>query len=102
MGIDSADMAEQATSAQRRASESGSEDLAELREELARSREEVLRLRDLLIGRDAELGSLRGRLAELESGAVPLVNLAASLRSRIPRFVWAARARLRKRRGQQG
>ena len=44
MGIDSAAMAEQATT-----SRSGPDtETAELREELARSREEVLRLRDLL------------------------------------------------------
>jgi hypothetical protein len=35
-------------------------------EELEAAREEVLRLRDLLIGKDAELGQAKGRVAELE------------------------------------
>jgi hypothetical protein len=70
-----------------------------LREELARSREEVLRLRDLLIGKDAELGALRGRVAEMEAGTARLLNLATRLRSLIPSFVWSAGAGLRKRRG---
>lgn len=50
-------------------------ELAELREELHRSREEVLRLRDLLIARDAELGAVRGRLAELEDTAGRLLSV---------------------------
>jgi hypothetical protein len=35
---------------------------------------EVLRLRDLLIGKDAELGALRGRLAELEEREARMLN----------------------------
>jgi hypothetical protein len=35
-------------------------------EELEAAREEILRLRDLLIGKDAELGQAKGRVAELE------------------------------------
>ena len=46
--------------------------------------EEVLRLRDLLIAREAELGALRGRVAELEGGAAPLVMIAARLRTLLP------------------
>jgi hypothetical protein len=41
----------------------------ELRAELARRDEEILRLRDLLIGRDAELGAALGRLEILEQGS---------------------------------
>ena len=37
-------------------------------EEVARLREENLRLRDLLIAKDAELGSLKGQVAALEAG----------------------------------
>jgi hypothetical protein len=75
---------------------------SKLLEELAHSREEILRLRDLLIGKDAELGALRGRLAELEGGAAPLVSIAARLRSRIPGPVRSAGAGLRRRRDRQG
>jgi hypothetical protein len=46
--------------------------------------EEVLRLRDLLIAKEAELGALRGRVAELEGGAAPLVMIAARLRTLLP------------------
>ena len=102
MGIDSTTMAEQATSTRSEpAGENGSE-LAELREELARSREEVLRLRDLLIGKDAELGVLRGRVAEMEAGVARLLNVAARVRALVPSFVWSAQARLRGRRTSQG
>ncbi len=92
-------MAEQATSTRSDQVASGNPEDSELREELARSREEVLRLRDLLIGKDAELGALRGRLAELEAGAGRFVNLAARVRSRVPSFVVSAGSRVRKRRG---
>jgi hypothetical protein len=93
-------MAEQATSAERTAFRVEGSEAAELREELARSREEVLRLRDLLIGKDAELGALRGRLAELEAGAGRLVNAATALQARIPRFVRTGIGGLRRRRGR--
>lgn len=94
-------MVEQATSARSDPAARGSSEISELREELARSREEVLRLRDLLIGKDAELGAIRGRIAELEAGTARLLNIPARLRSRVPSFVWSARARLRKRRGSR-
>ena len=94
-------MVEQAIYKRFDAGESSEEDLTELREELAHAREEVLRLRDLLIGKDAELGTLRGRLAELEGGAAPLISIAARLRSLMPGSVMSALARLR-RRGRQG
>lgn len=81
-------MAEPATSAQQQGDDPESQlELTELREELARSREEVLRLRDLLIGKDAELGSVRGRLAELEAGSGRIVSAMAILQSRLPRFL---------------
>jgi hypothetical protein len=92
-------MAEQATSTRSDPAAGGSPEVAELHAELARSREEVLRLRDLLIGRDAELGTVRGRLAELEAGSARLLNLVARVRSRVPGFVLSAGASLRRRRG---
>lgn len=95
-------MAEQATPTRQTHSERGDGELAELKAELAHAREEVLRLRDLLIGKDAELGSLRGRVAELEAGTARLLNLRAHLRARLPSFVLSALARLRGRRGPQG
>jgi hypothetical protein len=91
-------MAEQATSTRPDPAARDSSEVAQLREELAHSREEVLRLRDLLIGKDAELGTLRGRLAELEGGAAPLVSIAARLRSHLPSFALSADARMRGRR----
>jgi hypothetical protein len=94
-------MAEQATSfPSPQADDSGSE-TAELREELARSREEILRLRDLLIGKDAEIGSLRGRLTEIEGGAAPLIAIAARLRALLPTPAIKAVAGLRGRRGSR-
>ncbi len=69
--------------------------------ELARLREENLRLRDLLIAKDAELGSLRGQVAALEAGTARLLNLVGRIRSLVPGPLWRALARLRGR-GPQG
>jgi hypothetical protein len=66
----------------------------DLRAELARSQEEVLRLRDLLIAKEAELGALRGRVAEMEGGAAPLLAIAARLRALLPGFLRSALKRL--------
>ena len=52
--------------------------------ELLELREENLRLRDLLISKDAELGSLRGQVAALEAGTARLLNLVGRIRSMIP------------------
>ena len=70
-------------------------------ETLAQLREENLRLRDLLIAKDAELGSLKGQVAALEAGTARLLNLVGRVRSMAPGFVWLALARLRGR-GPQG
>jgi hypothetical protein len=77
-------MADEATSTRSESTGDGDLGVVELREELARSREEILRLRDLLVGRDAELATARGRLAEIEAGAAPLVTLASRLRALVP------------------
>lgn len=47
----------------------------ELREELDRRQEEILRLRDLLIGKDAELGAAKGQLAQMEDPRVQLAGV---------------------------
>lgn len=57
-------------------------------EELVRSREEVLRLRDLLIAKDAELGSLKGQVAQLEAGTARLLNVVTRVRSLVPGSLW--------------
>jgi hypothetical protein len=87
-------MAEQATSTRPDSTAGGDDELAELRAELAQTREEVLRLRDLLIGKEAELGALRGRIAEIEGGAAPLLMVAARLRSLLPSSVRSVLKRL--------
>jgi hypothetical protein len=55
-------MSEQATPAS-----SGQQQLLD---ELDHRQEEILRLRDLLIGKESELGAAKGRLAELEDPRV--------------------------------
>jgi hypothetical protein len=77
-------------------------DAAQLREQLDRSREEVLRLRDLLISKDAELGSLKGQVAALEAGTARLLNAVTRLRSLFPGFVWRAAVSLLRRLGRRG
>jgi SAM-dependent methyltransferase len=47
-------------------------------------REENLRLRDLLVGKDAELGTARGELAQHEEQSRRLLSAAARVQSRIP------------------
>ena len=74
----------------------------ELRQQLAERDEEILRLRDLLIGKDAELGAARGRVAELEVYSQRLVGLAGRLQSRAPRIMRLAGAVLRRLRGRRG
>ena len=69
--------------------------------ELDRRNEEILRLRDLLIGRDAELGVAKGRVAELEDHSQRITNVATRLQSRIPGVmrIAAGMRRLLRRRG---
>lgn len=61
------------------------EDRSELQRELDSRQEEILRLRDLLIGRDAELGAARGQLVALEEQTQRVANLAHKVQSRLPR-----------------
>lgn len=52
---------------------------AALSDELDECRKEVLRLRDLVIGREAELGAARGRVAELSAELTRYAHLESRL-----------------------
>jgi hypothetical protein len=67
--------------------------LADLEAEIATRDEEILRLRDLLIARDAELGSVKGRLQIIEDHSERMSRLVA--RIPIPGLQWIASAVLR-------
>jgi len=54
-------------------------DAAAPRDELEECRKEVLRLRDLVTGREAELGEARGRIAELSAELVRYTHLESRL-----------------------
>jgi SAM-dependent methyltransferase len=64
--------------------ESALENRDELQGEVDRAKEEVLRLRDLLIGRDAELGAVKGQLAVVEDQNRRILSLAARIQGKIP------------------
>ena len=83
-------------------SASGAEDRDELQRELDASKEEVLRLRDLLIGKDAELGAAKGHLAELEAQSHGLISLARQVQARVPRLTRLLGAVLRRLQGRRG
>jgi hypothetical protein len=55
-------------------------DPQELQKQLDSRDEEILRLRDLLIGKDAELGAAKGRLAVVDQHSTRLAGAA----SRVP------------------
>jgi hypothetical protein len=61
-----------------------SEPRADAAEELRRLREENLRFRDLLIAKDAELGSLKGQVAALEAGSARVLSLLARVKALLP------------------
>jgi len=71
-------------------------------EELAEARQEVLRLRDLVVGKDAELGTARGRLAELEDHSQRFANAAERVQSRIPGLMRFGGLLLRRLQGRRG
>lgn len=75
-------------------------EVAALRRQQAELKEEVLRLRDEVIGKDAELGGARGRIAEMDAHIQQYESmrqrLEAILGSRSWRMVWAAGAPVRK------
>jgi SAM-dependent methyltransferase len=64
--------------------ESRSEPREEVLDQLDQLREENLRLRDLLVGKDAELGLARGELAQQREQTQRLLGAAARVQSRIP------------------
>jgi SAM-dependent methyltransferase len=51
--------------------------------ELERQKEEILRLRDLLIGKDAELGAIKGRITQLEEGGRRFTKIRDRLEGRL-------------------
>jgi hypothetical protein len=69
----------------------------ELVEEIARQQEEILRLRDLLIAKDAELGTAKGRLAELAEHSAHFVAVIHRVRAQVPARLRQLLARLRRR-----
>lgn len=81
------------------ASDPATRERTDVDEELRRLREENLRFRDLLIAKDAELGSLKGQVAALEAGTARLLSLVERIRSLIPgpmlRFLMPLLRRLR-------
>ncbi len=62
----------------------GVESRPELLAELDRRQEEILRLRDLLIGKEAELGATKGHLADLEDRWKRLAGAKYKLESQVP------------------
>jgi SAM-dependent methyltransferase len=78
------------------------QDRPELLQEIDRRDEEILKLRDLVVGKDAELGAARGQLEVLEANAGRLVAAAGQVQARIPRITRLGGAvvrRLQRRRG---
>ncbi len=66
-----------------------------LAEELARERDEVQRLRALLVAKDAELGAVLGRRAELEARAKQLLRGVVRIRAKWLTLTSKLAARLR-------
>lgn len=64
--------------------ESEEETRPQLRAEIDRLEEELLRLRDLLIGKDVELGTARGKLAEAEDHSQRVAGVAHRIQGRLP------------------
>ncbi len=78
------------------------EDRPQLMQEIDRREEEILKLRDLLVGKDAELGAARGQLDVVEASSGRLVAAAGQVQARIPRLTRLGGAvvrRLQRRRG---
>jgi SAM-dependent methyltransferase len=73
----------------------GVDNRPELLAELDRLNEEILKLRDLLIGKDAELGMAKGRAAELEARTTYLAHLKHRIEVKVPLFGKVARAMMR-------
>jgi hypothetical protein len=63
-------------------------EVAALLDELEASRKEVLRLRDLAIGREAELGTARGRITELTAELARYAHLESRLNAVLESRSW--------------
>lgn len=90
-GLDSAAMAEHQTTA----SETDA-----LRRTVQEQQEEILRLRDLLVGKDVELGVAKGRVAEMEDRAKRLAGAKKRIENQVPIFGRLADPLLRLLRGR--
>jgi 2-polyprenyl-3-methyl-5-hydroxy-6-metoxy-1,4-benzoquinol methylase len=80
--------------------EAAAADPAEHPSEAVRREEEILKLRDLLVGKDVELGVARGRLAAHEARAERLAGAAARIQGRIPMLGRLSAPLLRRLRGR--
>jgi len=78
------------------------EDRPQLQREVDRLQEEVLRLRDLLVGKDAQLGTAQGALAEHEDRSRRVMGAAARVQSRIPGVMRLLGMVLRRIQGRRG
>jgi hypothetical protein len=56
----------------------------QLRSALREKNEEILRLRDLLVGKDVELGVAKGKVAEYEDRAKRLANAKKRVEDNLP------------------
>ncbi len=74
----------------------------ELISELDRSKEEILRLRDLLIGKESELGAAKGKVAEMEDRGERIENAKRRIEQQIPIFGKLIGTVLRLLRGRRG
>jgi hypothetical protein len=81
---------------QEQLAEAESRQAAEGHSEAIRLKEENLRLRDLLIGKDAELGLALGKLAVLEHQAQRITHLVGEVQKRVPWLMRIAGAILRR------
>jgi chromosome segregation ATPase len=80
------------------------ESRSELLEELARCEEEILQLRDLVIGKEAELEAARARLSEVDGGrrkAKRVPSGTRRLRAQLQRPLQSARVRVLELRSRQ-
>ncbi len=60
------------------------DDRPRLQHDLDAGNEEILRLRDLLIGKDAELGAAKGRLAEVDDRSRRIAGAKRKIESKVP------------------
>jgi hypothetical protein len=74
----------------------GPENRPELLAELDRRNEEILRLRDLLVGKEIELGGAKGRVVELEDRTRRIANAKARVESMVPGLGRLTKALLRR------